>query len=306
YQSEGELERVLINQLTAQAYEHVPVRREEDLISNLRRQLELLNETQFSDTEWEKFFRTVIANERDTVADKADRIQGDGYLQELVRDDGSVSNIKLIDRVHIHNNRLQVINQYEVGPAHDGCDTAQDGSKYGSRYDVTILVNGLPMVHIELKRRGVPLQEACNQIRRYGRESCWTGRALFDYVQIFVISNRTLTKYYSNTTRLQHVEKVQVGRSSKKKQASDSFEFTSWWAAAHNKPIQELRAFTRTFFAKHTLLAVLTRYCILTYDKTLMVMRPYQIVACEQILRRIETASNYKQWGTVEAGGYIW
>lgn len=306
YQSEAELERMLLKQLTAQAYEHVPVRSEDDLIANLRRQLELLNETEFSDTEWEKFFRTVIANERDTIADKADRIQGDGYLQELVRDDGSVSNIKLIDRVHMHNNRLQVIDQYEVGAEDDGDETAQDGSKYGNRYDVTILVNGLPMVHIELKRRGVPLQEAFNQIRRYGRDSFWTGRALFDYVQIFVISNGTLTKYYSNTTRLQHVEKAQAGRSSKRKQTSNSFEFTSWWADAENKPIQDLRAFTRTFFAKHTLLALLTRYCILTYDKTLMVMRPYQIVACEQILRRIETATNYKRWGTVEAGGYIW
>lgn len=306
YQSEAELERMLLKQLTAQAYEHVPVRSEEDLIANLRRQLELLNETRFSDTEWERFFRTVIANERDTIADKADRIQGDGYLQELVRDDGSVSNIKLIDRVHMHNNRLQVIDQYEVGAEHDGGDTAQAGSKYGNRYDVTILVNGLPMVHIELKRRGVPLREAFNQIRRYGRDAFWTGRALFDYVQIFVISNGTLTKYYSNTTRLQHVEKAQAGRSAKKQQTSNSFEFTSWWADAENKPIQELRAFTRTFFAKHTLLAVLTRYCILTYDKTLLVMRPYQIVACEQILGRIEMASNYKRWGTVEAGGYVW
>ena len=306
YQSEAELETLLIKQLEAQAYEYVPIRREEDLIANLRRQLEILNETQFSDTEWEKFFRTVIANEMDTIADKAERIQGDGYLQPLVRDDGSMSNIKLIDRVTMHNNRLQVINQYDVGADTDGGDTTQSGSKYGNRYDVTILVNGLPMVHIELKRRGVPLREAFNQIQRYGRESFWTGRALFDYVQIFVISNGTLTKYYSNTTRQQHVEKAEAGRASKKKKTSNSFEFTSWWADATNTPIQELRAFTRTFFAKHTLLAVLTRYCILTYDKTLMVMRPYQIAACEQILRRIETASNYKKWGTVEGGGYIW
>ena len=306
YQSEAELETLLLKQLKAQAYEYVPVRCEEDLIANLRRQLEILNETEFSDTEWEKFFRTVIANEMDTIADKAERIQGDGYLQPLVRDDGSMSNIKLIDRVTMHNNRLQVINQYEVGAEDAGGDTAQSGSKYGNRYDVTILVNGLPMVHIELKRRGVALREAFNQIRRYGRDSFWTGRALFDYVQIFVISNGTLTKYYSNTTRLQHVQKAEAGRPNKKKQTSNSYEFTSWWADGQNAPIRELRAFTRTFFAKHTLLSVLTRYCVLTYDKTLMVMRPYQIVACEQILRRIETASNYKRWGTTSAGGYIW
>lgn len=306
YQSEADLERLFIRQLEAQAYEFVPVRCEEDLIANLRQQLGLLNETTFSDTEWERFFRTAIANERDTIADKAERIQGEGYVQELVRDDGTISNIKLIDRINMHNNRLQVINQYEVTPEDDRETPGQTGARLKNRYDVTILVNGLPMVHVELKRRGVDLREAFNQIRRYGRDSFWTGRALFDYVQLFVISNGTLTKYYSNTTRMQHVEKAGASAPRQKKQTSNSYEFTSWWADATNKPIQELGAFTRTFFAKHSLLAVLTRYCILTHDKTLLVMRPYQIAACEQILRRIETSSNYKKWGTIDGGGYIW
>lgn len=306
YQSEADLERLFIRQLEAQAYEFVPVRNEEDLIANLREQLSLLNGTTFTDTEWDRFFRTAIANERDTIADKAERIQGEGYVQELLRDDGTISNIKLIDRINIHNNRLQVINQYEVAPENDHESPGQTGARLKNRYDVTILVNGLPMVHVELKRRGVDLREAFNQIRRYGRDSFWTGRALFDYVQLFVISNGTLTKYYSNTTRMQHVEKTGARAPRQKKQTSNSYEFTSWWADATNKPIQELGAFTRTFFAKHSLLSVLTRYCILTHDKTLLVMRPYQIAACEQILRRIETSSNYKKWGTVDGGGYIW
>ncbi len=197
----------------------------------------------------------------------------------------------------MHNNRLQVINQYEVGQG-------EGGGMYANRYDVTILVNGLPMVHIELKRRGVDIREAFNQIDRYSRDSFWAGSGLFEYVQLFVISNGTLTKYYSNTTRNQHIAEAAGAKRAKK--TSNSFEFTSWWADATNRPIQELTAFTRTFFAKHTLLNILTRYCVLTADRMLLVMRPYQIVATEQIIRRVEIASNTRKLGTLAAGGYVW
>jgi type I restriction enzyme R subunit len=175
---------------------------------------------------------------------------------------------------------------------------------YANRYDVTILVNGLPMVHIELKRRGVDIREAFNQINRYSRDSFWAGSGLFEYVQLFVISNGTLTKYYSNTTRNQHIKEASGTRRTKK--TSNSFEFTSWWADATNRPIQDLTAFTRTFFAKHTLLNILTRYCVLTADRMLLVMRPYQIVATERIINRIEVATNARRLGTVGAGGYVW
>ena len=204
----------------------------------------------------------------------------------------------LIDKTDIHNNRLQVINQYEVGQG-------EGGAKHANRYDVTVLVNGLPLVHIELKRRGVDIREAFNQINRYERDSFWAGSGLFDYVQLFVISNGTLTKYYSNTTRRQHLQDTSRATSARKK-TSNSFEFTSWWADAANKPIQDLTAFARTFFAKHTLLNILTRYCVLTADKMLLVMRPYQIAATERILQKIQVSTNYKKLGTIEAGGYVW
>ena len=191
-----------------------------------------------------------------------------------------------------------MINQYEVGQG-------EGGAKYANRYDVTVLVNGLPLVHIELKRRGVDIREAFNQINRYERDSFWAGSGLFDYVQLFVISNGTLTKYYSNTTRRQHLQDTSRATSARKK-TSNSFEFTSWWADAANKPIQDLTAFARTFFAKHTLLNILTRYCVLTADKMLLVMRPYQIAATEMILQKIQVSTNYKKLGTIEAGGYVW
>ena len=198
----------------------------------------------------------------------------------------------MIDKANIHNNRLQVINQYEAE------------GKFLNRYDVTILVNGLPLVHVELKRRGVDLREAFNQIDRYHRDSFWSGSGLFEYVQLFIISNGTLTKYYSNTVRSQHLGEKGAGSRSRK--TSNSFAFTNWWADAANKPIEDLVGFTKTFFAKHSLLNILTRYCVLTADRMLLVMRPYQIVATEKILQRIDTSSNYKQWGTIAAGGYIW
>ena len=297
YQSEAELERRFIGWLEEQAYEYLPLHSEAELIANLRTQLEALNQLRFSDAEWHRFFSEVIASANESLVEKTARIQAD-HIQVLKRDDGSFKNIYLLDKEHIHNNRLQVINQYETG-----VDSANP-ARHPTRYDVTVLVNGLPMVHIELKRRGVDLREAFNQINRYARDSFWADSGLFEYVQLFVISNGTLTKYYSNTTRLQHLE--QDGAHRRGKLASNSFEFTSWWADASNRPIADLEGFTRTFFAKHTLLSILTRYCVFDADHKLLVMRPYQIAATEQILQRIQTSTNAHQLGTRRAGGYVW
>lgn len=291
YQSEAELEKAFIRQLQAQAYEYLAVTSEAGLVANLRIQLEKLNKVSLSDAEWERFFTTCIASANDGIIEKTARIQED-HVQVLKRDDGTTKNIYLIDKANIHNNTLQVLNQYEV-----------EGAR-ANRYDVTVLVNGLPMVHIELKRRGVDIREAFNQINRYSRDSFWAGSGLFEYVQLFVISNGTLTKYYSNTVRDGHLAE-QRGKRSRQK-SSNSFAFTSWWADAKNQPITELVGFTKTFFARHTLLNVLTRYCVFDVDRKLLVMRPYQIVAAEQILLRIGTATNHKQLGTLAAGGYIW
>ena len=295
YQSEAALEQDFIHLLQSQAYGYLTIASEDQLVANLRSQLESLNNIAFSDTEWERFFITRIAGANDSIADKTLRIQEDP-VQLLIRDDGTTKNVTLIDKKSIHNNRLQVINQYEIGRG--------DGAKYANRYDVTVLVNGLPMVHIELKRRGVDIREAFNQIARYQRESFWSGSGLFEYVQLFVISNGTLTKYYSNTTRRQHI--ADASGTKRVKKTSNSFEFTSWWADAQNRPIQDLTSFAKTFFAKHTILNILTRYCVLTADRMLLVMRPYQIVATERILQKIEISTNYKKLGTVDAGGYIW
>ena len=293
YQSEAELEQELIKQLQAQAYEYLPIKSESDLIQNLRTQLEKLNNYTFSDVEWKRFFAERIANGNEGIPEKTFKIQED-HMQLLQRDNGEVINIRLLDKTNIHNNYLQVINQYEVSGARD------------NRYDVTLLVNGLPLVHIELKRRGVPLQEAFNQINRYQRDSFWAGSGLFEYAQLFVISNGTHTKYYSNTTRWQHINEAGKSDSHRSKKTSNSFEFTSWWADAKNRPITDLIDFTATFLSKHTLLNVLTKYCVFTSDKLLLVMRPYQIVATECILNRIQIATNYKKLGTIEAGGYVW
>ncbi len=291
YQSEVELEKTFIRQLQAQAYEYLTVTSEAGLIANLRRQLEKLNKITLSDAEWERFFSTCIASANDGIIEKTARLQED-HVQVLKRDDGTTKNIYLIDKANIHNNSLQVINQHEV-----------EGTR-ANRYDVTVLVNGLPMVHIELKRRGVDIREAFNQIDRYSRDSFWAGSGLFDYVQLFVISNGTLTKYYSNTVRDGHLAE-QRGKRNRQK-SSNSFAFTSWWADAKNQPITELVGFTKTFFARHTLLNILTRYCVFDVDRKLLVMRPYQIVAAEGILLRIGTATNHRQLGTLAAGGYVW
>ena len=291
YQSEDALERAFIRQLQAQAYDYLPLTSEAELIANLRFQLEKLNKVSLSDAEWERFFATAIAGANDGIIEKTTRIQQD-HVQVLKRDDGTTKNIYLIDKTNIHNNTLQVLNQYEA-----------EGAR-ANRYDVTVLVNGLPMVHIELKRRGVDIREAFNQINRYARDSFWAGSGLFEYVQLFVISNGTLTKYYSNTVRDGHLAE-QRGKRSRQK-SSNSFAFTSWWADAANRPITELTGFTKTFFAKHTLLNILTRYCVFDVDRKLLVMRPYQIVAAEKILQRIAGSTNLRQLGTPAAGGYIW
>ncbi|MDE6508464.1 MAG: type I restriction endonuclease subunit R [Alistipes sp.] len=294
YQSEAELERAFIDLLTGQAYDYLPICTETELVANLRHQLEKLNDYTFTDTEWSRFFTGCIANKNSGIVEKTAIIQED-HVQLLTRDDGTVKNIYLLDKGNIHNNSLQVINQYEV----------ENGTR-PNRYDVTVLVNGLPLVHIELKRRGVDIKEAFNQIDRYQRESFWAGCGLFEYVQLFVISNGTYTKYYSNTTRQSHIKEASSGNKSKSRQTSNSFEFTSWWADANNKPITDLMGFGRTFFAKHTLLNLLTRYCVFTSDRMLLVMRPYQVVATERILNRIDIANSYKRYGTVEGGGYVW
>ena len=292
YQSEADLEREFIKLLGELGYEYLPVHTEAELIINLRKKLEELNDYQFSESEWEQFFGNCIAGKNDGIVEKTRRIQED-YIQVLHRDNGATKNINLIDKKNIHNNKLQVINQYE-----------NNDGKYDNRYDVTILVNGLPLVHIELKRRGVPIREAFNQIDRYQRDSFWAASGLYEYVQIFVISNGTNTKYYSNSTRFNHIK--DAARGAKKGKTSNSFEFTSFWADAKNKVIADLIDFTKTFFAKHTILNILTKYCVFTAENMLLVMRPYQIAATERILNRIEIAHNYKKYGTVEGGGYIW
>ena len=293
YQSEADLEKEFIRQLENQGYERLYIHSEEDLVKNLRKQLERLNSYEFSDTEWGTFFNNVIANKNIGIPEKSRMIQED-YVQVLKRDDGTSKNIKLIDKNSIHNNSLQVINQYEQG----------EGAHL-NRYDVSVLVNGLPLVHIELKRRGVAIREAFNQINRYQRDSFWANCGLYEYVQIFVISNGTNTKYYSNTTRNSHIKELE-GNKSKSKKTSNSFEFTSYWADGNNKVITDLIDFSRTFFAKHTILGILTRYCVFTSEQMLLVMRPYQICATERIINRIQVSSNYKTYGSVKGGGYIW
>lgn len=294
YQSEDALEKEFIAQLQTQAYEYLTIRSEEDLISNLRKQLEKLNDFTFTDNEWDRFFKSEIANPTQSIEEKTATIQ-ENHIKVLNREDGTIKNIYLIKKDNIHDNSLQVLNQY----------TTEDGQR-SNRYDVTVLVNGLPLLHVELKRRGVAIQEAFNQIDRYQRESFWSASGLFEYVQLFVISNGTHTKYYSNTTRFQHIRESGESGAKKGKKSSNSFEFTSWWADATNRPITDLIDFSKTFFAKHSILSVLTKYCVFTSDRLLLVMRPYQIVATERILNRIEVSTTYKKLGTLEAGGYIW
>ena len=296
YQTEIELEKEFIQRLQGQGYEYLTIHTEKDLIENLRCKLEELNNYQFSDTEWKQFLNTVIIGKNAGIVEKTRMFQDtDCHIQLLHCDNGTTKNIKLIDKNNIHNNKLQVINQY-----------TESSGIHRNRYDVTILVNGFPLVHIELKRRGVAIREAFNQINRYQRESFWAVSGLFQYVQIFVISNGTNTKYYSNTTRNNHVKEFEKNQAKRQTKTSNSFEFTSFWADASNKRIEDLVDFTKTFFSKHTLLNILTKYCVFTSEDKLLVMRPYQIVAAERIVNKIIIAQNYKYYGTEKAGGYIW
>ena len=296
YQSEAQLEQEFIRLLEELGYEYLHIHKDTDLVANLRRQLSKLNGYEFTDGEWQRFFSEVLANPNLGIAEKTRLIQED-HVQVLKRDNGESKNITLIDKKNIHNNILQIINQYAVSTG--------EGAAHDNRYDVTILVNGLPMIHVELKRRGVPIREAFNQIDRYQRDSFWAASGLYEFVQIFVISNGTNTKYYSNTTRFNHI-KDSKAQKVKKEKTSNSFEFTSYWADANNRIIPDLIDFTKTFFARHTILNILTRYCVYTSEGMLLVMRPYQIVATERILNRIEIANNYKKYGSVAGGGYIW
>ncbi len=296
FQSEAALEKEFIRLLCELGYERLTIHKEADLIANLRTQLEKLNNYRFTDGEWKRFWDEVLANTNSGILEKTCLIQED-YVQVLRRDNGESKNIQLIDKKCIHNNSLQVINQYAI--------STEEGAAHDNRYDVTVLVNGLPLIHIELKRRGVPIREAFNQIDRYQRDSFWASSGLYEFVQIFVISNGTNTKYYSNTTRFNHIKDVKAQKA-KKSKTSNSFEFTSFWADANNRIIPDLVDFTKTFFCKRTILNILTRYCVFTTENMLLVMRPYQIVATERILNRIEIANNYKKYGTVAGGGYIW
>lgn len=288
YQSEAQLEKEFIDTLVEEGYDYLTFNSEEELKQNLRHKLEELNHYTFEDDEWNDFFIKEIANQNNGIKEKTFTIQKD-EIKVLKHRDGSTINIRLIDKDNIHNNKLQVINQY-----------VNNGSR-DNRYDVTILVNGLPLVHIELKRRGKTLREAFNQIDRYQRESFWANSGLYEYVQVFVISNGTYTKYYSNTTRDLHLKNKKQNIKS-----SNTYEFTSYWTDQKNSTIIDLIDFAKTFCSKHTLLNILTKYCVFTSNEELMVMRPYQIVATEKILNKIEIAHNYKWYGGIQSGGYIW
>ena len=296
YQSEAQLEKEFINILANQGYQYLPdVNNKETLIANLKTQMELLNDYQFSPNEWKRFYSKYLVDENNNSPQaKSKMLHQNGHIFSFELDNGQVKNFKIIDKKNIYKNSLQVINQY-----------VNDGGKYHHRYDVTILVNGLPLVQIELKRRGQDLQEAFNQINRYKYESFLSEAGLFEYLQIFVISNGTMTRYYANTTRELHVknnERKQVAN-----EANSSFSFTNKWADSKNQNIDDLNDFAQTFFAKHTLLNILTKYCVFSVDDKLLVMRPYQIVAVEKILQKIQIANYDKaKLGTSAAGGYVW
>lgn len=292
YQSEDDLEKDMIQRLVGQGYQYLNIHNIDDALKNLRACIEELNNISFNDSEWQKFLDKYILKKGDGIKEKTHTIQQD-YIKSFTFDNGSIKNIKLIEKKNVHANTVQVINQYKVN------------GNYQNRYDVTILINGLPLVHCELKRRGIAIKEAFNQIARYQRDSFWADNGLFEYIQIFVISNGTHTKYYSNTTRFNHVEHPN-GKRKAVKTGSNSFEFTSFWADATNHNIFDLVDFTKTFMSKQTLLKIITRYCVFTADENLLVMRPYQIAAVEKIISKINIALNSNKLGTINAGGYIW
>ena len=278
YQTEGSLEREFIRDLQAQGYEYLQgLNGHDELIKNLRAQLQRLNNVVFSDAEWRRFLEEYLDKPSDSLIEKTRKIHDD-YIYDFVFDNGRIQNIYLLDKKNLANNALQVINQFE-----------QTGS-YDNRYDVTILVNGLPLVHIELKKRGVAIREAFNQIHRYSKESFNKENSLFKYIQIFVISNGTDTRYFANTT----------------KRDKNSYDFTMNWATAKNTLIKDLKDFTATFLQKHTLLNVLVNYCVFDVSDTLLIMRPYQIAATERILWKIKSSYLAKNWSNKESGGYIW
>ncbi|NKL02977.1 HsdR family type I site-specific deoxyribonuclease [Rhizobium leguminosarum bv. viciae] len=277
YQSEGDLERELIQDLQAQGYELAKLNTPESLLANVRQQLQTLNNVSFEDGEWVRFLETYLDRPSDTATDKTRKIHDD-YIHDFVFDDGHIQNIYLLDKKNIARNKVQVIKQF-----------AQTGT-HANRYDVTILVNGLPLVQIELKKRGVAIREAFNQLHRYSKESFNSEQSFFKYLQLFVISNGTDTRYFANTTR----------------RDKNSFDFTMNWAKADNGLIKDLKDFTATIFQKDTLLKVLLRYSVFDVSDTLLVMRPYQIAATERILWKIKSSHEAKNWSKPESGGYIW
>ena len=266
YQSEAALEKEFIRMLTEQGYEYLTIHKEDDLINNLRGRLEKLNNYNFSQAEWDRFFKECIANQNEGIVEKTRKIQ-ENHIYDFIFDDGHLKNIKIIDKKNIHNNFLQVTHQ------------VWGEGKSRNRYDVTVLVNGLPLVHIELKKRGVNMHEAFNQIHRYSKESFNSENSLYKYVQLFVISNGTYTRYFANTTA----------------QNKNHYEFTCEWADAKNKVIRDLEDFTKTFFEKRVILEILTKYCVFDVTNTLLVMRPYQIAATERILWKINPVLNLRR-----------
>ena len=278
YQTEADLERELIRDLINQGYEHLPaLTTRESMLANVRVQLQNLNNMQFSEGEWLRFVEEYLNKPSDNSIDKTRKIHND-YIYDFVFDDGHIQNIYLVDKKNITRNKLQVISQFEQRGTH------------ANRYDVTILVNGLPLVQIELKKRGVAIREAFNQVHRYTKESFNTTNSLFKYLQLFVISNGTDSRYFANTT----------------KRDKNSFDFTMNWAKKDNSLIKDLKDFTATFFQQKTLLSVLLHYSVFDVSNTLLVMRPYQIAATERILWKITSSYNAKNWSTTESGGYIW
>lgn len=277
YQSEAQLEANMINNLMDQGYERFHAHSNEDLYNNLRDKIQKLNKVEFSDSEWNRFLVEYLDSPNDGMIEKTRKIQ-ENYVYDFKFDNGFLKNIKIIDKENIHNNFLQVSNQIEqVG-------------KHKNRYDVTILVNGLPLVQIELKKRGVNITEAFNQIHRYSKESYNSDSSLFKFVQVFVISNGTYTRYFANTTARDR----------------NNFEFTCEWADAKNNLIRDLEDFTKTFFEKRVILEILTKYCIFDSTNTLLIMRPYQIAATERILWKLESSYKNKKAGSIDAGGFIW
>ena len=278
YQSEADLEREFIEDLRGQGYEYLPsLTTPETLLLNVRKQLQMLNDVVFTDEEWARFLSEYLDKPQEGIIDRTRKVQDD-YIYDFVFDDGHIQNIYLFDKRNIARNKLQVINQFE-----------QAGTQH-NRYDVTILVNGLPIVQIELKRRGVAIREAFNQIHRYSKESFNSDSSLYKYLQIFVISNGTDTRYFANTT----------------KRDKNSFDFTMNWAHADNTQVRDLKDFTATFFQKNTLLQVLLTYSVFDVSDTLLIMRPYQIAAVERLIWKVKSSYEAKQWSKPEGGGYIW